>query len=190
MHNIVLLATVLFVSNQFVHSASAGSIDEPLNVCVNNGCDERETVALTPEQVANIKDLFSVPATDPASERKLISRAISKLEVYTGEITGTDNDRAGTWGNFWKPGQLDCISESTNTTTYIEAMSASGLLKWYKAVETEWRSEWLLYGHLTAVIEDQSSGRRYAVDSWVEDNGGPPLIQTLEDWQDKKPPQQ
>jgi len=40
--------------------------------------------------------------------------------------------------------------------------------------------------HWTAVIEDASDYQQYVVDSWFFENGKPPVIQTLEDWLDKK----
>ena len=84
---------------------------------------------------------------------------------------------------FGRSGQLDCIDESTNTTTYLRLLDQAGLLRHHRVVERATRFG-LFVGmpHSTAVIEELDSGNRFAVDSWFHDNGQPPHIVRLEDW--------
>ena len=81
-----------------------------------------------------------------------------------------------------QPGQLDCISESRNTTTYLRLLEAEGLLQWHTVEERQVRHPLIFNVHWSAVIRERTSGERFAVDSWFLDNGKPPFIQPLEDW--------
>jgi hypothetical protein len=82
---------------------------------------------------------------------------------------------------------MDCVDESTNTTTYLTMLLKDGLLKWHNVEDRATRGFFIFgWPHTTAVIRDTVTGQLYVVDSWFLDNGQPPYIQKLEDWRDKK----
>ena len=99
-----------------------------------------------------------------------------------GQLTGTWRDLAKNVKGAGQPGQLDCISESMNTTTYLQQLSDAGLLRWHGVEERRVRHPLIFNVHWTAVIRDDTTGIRYAVDSWFLDNGEPPFIQPLDQW--------
>ncbi|MFQ5642525.1 MAG: hypothetical protein ACE5FQ_02385 [Thiogranum sp.] len=153
----------------------------PFYSCTDYHCDEGETVSLSARQWNQVRALFvSAPTAD--DERRQIRKAIALLEAQVGEITGTSGDLAKNVAGAGLPGQLDCISESRNTTTYLQLLSNDGLLRWHTVEERRLRHPWILDLHWAAVIRDNSTGQRYAVDSWFLDNGQPPYIQPLEQW--------
>ncbi|GMQ86996.1 MAG: hypothetical protein BMS9Abin08_0194 [Gammaproteobacteria bacterium] len=153
----------------------------PFYSCTDYHCDEGETVSLSAQQWSRVRGLFAAPRS-PAEERRQIRKAIALLEVQIGGITGTSHDLAKNVAGAGQPGQLDCISESKNTTTYLQLLNNDGLLHWHTVEERRLRHPWILDLHWAAVIRDKNSGKRYAVDSWFLDNGQPPYIQPLDQW--------
>lgn len=157
----------------------------PFFSCTDYHCDEGQTVHLSDLQWKTVRSLFLEPAASPADEREQIRRAIAMLESEVGGITGTWRDLGENVAGAGLPGQLDCISESKNTTTYLRLLEADGLLRWHSVEAREVRTL-LVFSHWSAVIMDRNSGERYVVDSWFLDNGKPPYIQTLADWKSRR----
>lgn len=155
-------------------------------VCYSHECGRQQFVRLSDRQWQATRALFTPDATSAAAERAMIRRAIAQLEQFTGVLAGTSADRGGNVAGAGLPGQMDCIDESINTTTYLGLLQQDGLLHWHEVQERERRSKWVLDVHWTAVIRETASRQRWAVDSWFLDNGEPPYIQRLEDWLDKE----
>jgi hypothetical protein len=153
----------------------------PFFSCTDYHCDEREIVTLSDDQWHRVVSLF-LSTESPADEREQIRRAIALLETLVGEITGTWRDLAKNVAGAGQPGQLDCISESKNTTSYLQLLSRGSLIRWHDVEERAIRHPWILDLHWSAVIRDRNTGMRYAVDSWFLDNGQPPFIQALDEW--------
>jgi hypothetical protein len=152
-----------------------------LSACVDYHCDRREIVELTAAQWDRVRAEF-VAVDDPAAERRAIRRAIARLETYVGAITGTAQDLAQNRSGAGSAGQLDCIAESLNTTTYLQRLAALGLLRWHVVEPRVRRNLWIVLTHWTAVISERHTGRQFAVDSWFLDNGQLPYVQPLEHW--------
>lgn len=153
------------------------------SICYDHGCASVATVSLSEQQWQWVSNFFRTPAENPDQERKRIAWAIALLEKIVGKLTGTDNDKGGDLEGLGLPGQMDCIDESTNTTTYLRIFNKSGLLKWHE-VEDRVTRGWFITGwpHTTAVIRDTQNNQRYAVDSWFLDNGEPPFVVPLNVW--------
>jgi len=150
------------------------------SVCHDNGCRTLDTLSLNAAQWAAMAGHLA----SPGSERQAISRTIGLFERLVGPMTGTGGDLPGTFSGIGRPGQMDCIDESSNTTTYLQILQQAGLLRWHTVSSRATRG-WFLWGwpHTTAVIRDTTSGRRYAVDSWFGPNGAPAYIVPLGRWQ-------
>ena len=167
-------------------TAAASPGQQSFFVCTDYHCDVGETVALTDRQWQMLRDLFAVAAS-PAEEREGIRQAIALFETDVGAITGTWRDLAGNVAGAGQPGQLDCIAESRNTTTYLKLLLDTGLLKYHTVEPREVRHPLIFNVHWSAVIQERVSGKRFAVDSWFLDNGQPPYIQPLDDWLSGRP---
>ena len=153
--------------------------------CYDFGCKSTREIQLQPAQWRQIRALFAAGVNDSASEKQAIRRAVALLERFTGEISGTYRDRAGNYPGTDIPRQMDCIDESTNTFQYLNALQELGLLRWHRVDRKQRRIVWFLT-HWTATIREIGSGELFAVDSWYRDNGEPPYLQPLEDWQQKR----
>lgn len=166
---------------------------ERLTHCYNYGCDKRETIKLPSSTLQKINSIFAAPSQNKEQEQEQ-NRIIKSLQIFEndiGEITGTKNDKGGTFLVYKndtpeaKSFQQDCIDESTNTTTYLTLLNNLGYLKFYTPAFPANRQPFASgnrWWHQTAIIKDIETGERYAVDTWFEDNGTAGYIVPLKDW--------
>ena len=120
-------------------------------------------------------------AHSAAEERKQIVQAVGLLEYISGQQSPTHRDKALNAVDVKWPGQMDCIDESKNTTTYLRFLDSSGLFRWHKVL-TRVRRRNFIFQHWTGRILDINNKQEYAVDSWYFDNGHPPYTQKIGDW--------
>ena len=153
--------------------------------CYDFGCKSNQQVRYNAQQWTDIKQLFTSEALTSSQEKQAIRKAIAMMESFSGEIAGTSLDKAGNYPGYDIAKQLDCIDESTNTYQYLNALEELYLLKWHKIEPKKRRTVWF-FDHWTAVISENSTSQKFAVDSWYRDNGEPPYIQLLQDWKVKK----
>ena len=133
---------------------------------------------------ARFESMFDPPAATPWEERQRIRAAIALMEQIAGEQTPTHVDLGGPL--VYAPyGSMDCVDESTNTTTYLRLFDEQGWLRHHVVLRVVTRAPWFDV-HNTAQIMERESGARFVVDSWYGDNGEPPFIQDVHDWMKKK----
>ena len=167
--------------------------------CYDYGCQTKVTLSLPETTQRSLYQIFTPPPQNAAQEREKISKAIGRFETDIGQITGTKNDKYGTF-RLYQDGtpesrrfQQDCVDESTNTTTYLSLLHQMGLLHFHSPSFPSSRQPFLSGGswwHQSATIKDNKTGRRYAVDSWFDNNGHPAHIVTLDQWHDGWKPTQ
>ncbi|MGI9387632.1 MAG: hypothetical protein ACR2OX_09395, partial [Methyloligellaceae bacterium] len=82
--------------------------------------------------------------------------------------------------------QQDCVDEATNTTSYLMFLDKQGLLKHHTvgipfSKGRIWRGvkNW---PHWTAVLQEKKGGQRWAVDSWIYENGENPAVVKVDEW--------
>ncbi len=157
-----------------------------LTVCFDFGCKTRQEVYVhTPEWRAVAEHLSA--SQNAADERDRVATAVAFMEQIVGALTPTGRDRGGNdfEGDDWT-GQMDCIDESTNTTSYLNLFQERGLLKWHRVKDPVYRAPRIFDQHWAAQIEHTATGRHYAVDSWYKDNGQRPYVQMVEAWKRKE----
>lgn len=155
-----------------------------LTVCKNYGCSARVTVALTAAEWNDVTNVFAARASDAAGEREQIRHAIAIFETVIGPKSGTANDRAGAdLISFDREGQMDCIDEAFNTTSYLDLLARAGLLRLHDVGAPQARGFFIdQRPHNTATLVERSSGVIYAVDSWFHENGAMPETVSLKTW--------
>jgi hypothetical protein len=159
-----------------------------LNICIDYHCDFRQDIQMSEEHFQRLEQLFET-GSSAAEERHTIAQAIALMEQIAGEQSETWRDLEQNRGEGSQKGQLDCISESTNTTTYLQMLEKHRLMRWHRLMPRERRNPWLVDFHWTAVIQETTGNRSFAVDSWFLKNGEPPLIQPIEAWLSGKDPE-
>jgi hypothetical protein len=153
------------------------------SVCYGHTCQYYVTLSLAADDWQYIRNIFSFPAVYAGEEREQIRKAIAYLETIIGEMTGTANDRGENFTGMGESGQMDCVDEATNTSSYLTMMQADNLLKWHTVDYRVSRGIGSFQApHFTAVIREKQGGKYFAVDSWFLDNGEPPFIVPLVVW--------
>lgn len=155
-------------------------------VCAAYGCRKYYSMGLSGREVTRVRLAFGGAAENAAEERDALRRAVAELELIVGPKTGTGVDEPGAAIiNFSREGQMDCIDESFNTTTYLTLLAADGLLLFHD-VDKPLRRGYFLnrWPHNTATVVERASGQRYAIDSWFHGNGVPPEVVTADVWLD------
>jgi hypothetical protein len=162
----------------------AATSPEAIPVCYNFGCKVEDTVTLTPQVWLEVSGWFQPPPQSAEEERDRIKKAIGWMEVVVGNHTPTHRDTGldlELGGQF--PGQLDCIDESLNTTTYLRLFENQGLLRFHRVLDRAYRRA-ILDQHWAGQVEELDTGTRYVFDSWFQDNGILPYVQEVGQWQD------
>jgi hypothetical protein len=151
--------------------------------CHGYGCRIVTPVQFGAAELARLSAPFS-RVKDPAGERQALAEAVQIYERIAGARVGTSADAAKMQLGQGADDQLDCIDEATNTTSLMRVLSGQGVLRHHEVLEPVARGFFLdgRYPHATAAVAERESGARWAIDSWPEANGNPPLIQPLRDW--------
>ena len=170
---------------------------ESVTICYNYGCAATATVVYGRKQLAEVRDLLD-DAVDAAHERELIGVVVGRLLGWAGRQSPIGADRGGNYADDGVNGRMDCIDHSTTTTRLLRMLERRGWLRWHRVVEPEVRTRFLVFDHWSAVIEEEPkapfrddsphSRKRYAVDSWFNDNGQPAVVIPLDLWLDWEGP--
>ena len=156
------------------------------SVCFQHSCAMVEHVSLTSDQWRKVASFFSPEAVNAEQERRQIADAVAWMEVAVGSQIDALDDRGGNLEGFMANGnQLDCVDESTNSTTYITMIQNAGFLKFHRVEKRATRGGIFFGGvwpHSTAVISEVETGHKWAVDSWFFDNGEKPTVVQLRKW--------
>jgi len=107
-----------------------------VDLCSTVGCQTRTMVELSGEELAVAKQTLGA-AKDAKAERRAMAKVIAFLELYACGRNRTCKDRPGVGGG--RTGQLDCVDEATNTTSYMLWMELNGLLKHHRTTLPDWK---------------------------------------------------
>jgi hypothetical protein len=155
------------------------------SVCTSFACESSVAVSLTDEEKRRLVEIFEPAPESAAEERRRIASAVGLMERMIGPRAGTANDAPrNLWVEGRPRGQLDCMAETANTSTYLLIMQSEKLIRFHRPAETETRGTILFDYHNTAAVEETATGRMFAVDSWFGENGDPAHVVPLADWED------
>lgn len=172
--------------NYYKEKKVAAPADGVFTHCSQYGCKRLTPLSISPQDWQGIEAAFGPPALNAEEERNKIKETVGYFERLIGPRTGTETDVAGTFRKLGD-GQLDCVDESTNTTSYLLLLQERGLLNFHTVSSPDTRFPIIHAGrwpHQTAVMIDRETRTPYAVDSWFYDNGKPAEIVTLESWKE------
>ena len=159
-------------------------------VCHTYGCKQKYTFRPSKTDLGKLEAILAKGDKDPQAERKAIGHAVEWFENRVGPLMGSDKDKGGLdLASSGVRGQMDCIDEASNTTSLLSFAELHGFLKHHKVQSPVARGFFLdgRYPHATAVVKVKTSGEKYAVDSWIHDNGVYPEIKPLKVWLAESP---
>lgn len=153
------------------------------NVCHGYGCTSITNVSISDNEWVKVRTLFVRRPQNAEEERKRISLAIALLERIVGPKAGIEGDIGGAT-YFGKTGQLDCVDEAANTTSYLSFLRNDGLMTYHDIGEP------VIYGNMlvnnwpsnSATIIERGTSNQYAVDSFWHNNGSEPEILPVYLW--------
>lgn len=153
-------------------------------VCHGFDCSYKTPYAVSAEDLSRFAEIMAQGEASPEAERKAIVAANMYYEERAVLSIGVRDKAKSNIRQSRVRGQMDCIDESTNTRSMLLFLAQNGWLKHHKV---EWNvSRGLLldgrYFHSTAVIKENATGEKWAVDSWYEATGGAPDVVPLSYW--------
>ena len=168
-----------------VNAPTSNSVE----VCHAYGCRTRTRYRFSAADITELNKLMASTrkADTAAEERRAVAYAVGWIERRVGAVIGTASDRPGMdFAASGDPTQQDCVDEATNTTSYLVFLKGQGLIKHHE-VEQPFAKENYLRGiegwtHWTAVLRENTSGVRWAVDSWIYANGENPAVVEADKW--------
>jgi hypothetical protein len=156
-------------------------------VCHGFGCNYRAIVVLTDADRARLSQILAAGAASAAAERRAVAAAGAWFDRRIAPAAGTRGHvaRAGIDYMFDK-GQFDCIDASRNTTGLLLVLQELKLLR-HHDVDVPVARGYLFDGittpHVTAVLTERKTGKKWAVDAWTRGYGQAPEIMPLSAWQ-------
>ncbi len=147
-------------------------------VCSAYGCKTQQKFTFSDRFIEAMKKLYTdLGVSDGFSERQFIKKAIAAMEKESMVSLGLKDDRPSIdlFGN-GDPGQLDCVDEATNSTSFLLILNDAGLIKHHRILGPIWKGGLTRWTHYAALIEDRKTKVQYAIDSGVTKQGGEPYI--------------
>ncbi len=159
-------------------------------VCHAYGCQKQTPVKFSRNEIKKIAAIMrkTKRSNTPHEERRAIAYAVGWIERHVGRKIGTSADRPGMeFAGSGDPTQQDCVDEATNTTSYMLVLENNGLLKHHTVGRPFSKGNVLVGGvanwpHWTGVLWEKSSKQKWAVDSWIYENGENPAVVEAEKW--------
>jgi len=180
-----------------IHYVSFGATPPEGNrvtICHGYTCKKQDPYTFSKSDLAEIAALMKkIKRGDtPHEERRAVAYAIANMEVKVGNKLGIKDVAGMQFSASGNPTQEDCVDEATNTTSFLLVLYANGLIKQH-TVEGPMSKENLAKGivkfnpvqywpHFSAVLKETKTGQKYAVDSWLFDQGENPAVVKVEDW--------
>ncbi|MCC3861430.1 hypothetical protein [Pseudemcibacter aquimaris] len=185
MKNITLTFLILMVSacsysnDKLIGHADNLESHRSFGVCHGYGCKNYQTTGLTDQEWARVEYIFNGDVKNAEEERMLIAKSIALIEQFIGPKTGTANDKAkAAVISLNTKGQMDCIDEAFNTSSYLYLMRQAGFIKFHTLGKPLRRNfNELSYPHSSATIHEIGKEKiitgdgHFVVDSWFHENG-------------------
>jgi len=154
-----------------------------ITVCHAHGCQKQEIFTFTAADINDVGTLMDYVRNGdtPEGERRAIAYAIAWMERRVGPATGTAGDQASL-GFMNASGQLDCVDEATNATSYLMVLQSHGLMRHHFVIRPFSKASFFKWPHFAAMMQERRTGKVYAVDSGVGPNGSNPAITLASEW--------
>ncbi len=181
----LLLAGCTSAQNTSTLSANYAAPAKLIKLCSGFGCAIEEKFSFNAEDNEVLRQIMGKNTQSPADERASIALAIGEMEKMTRNKLRFRPDQAKANARYnGIRGQMDCVDESLNTTSYLFHLKSLGLLKHHNP-DKHFAERGLIidgrYPHKSATMRD-ASGKRWTVDSWYRENGQSAQIMEYAKW--------
>lgn len=143
-----------------------------VHVCGGAGCAWKVKFKFTVGDLTVLKGLLSASRT-ASQERKAIANTVAWSERRTCSTSGLCSNPGGSGG------LTDCTDEAANVSSFLLVMQP--YLRFHRVIPPLHRMKLFSWPHWAGRIQD-STGRRWIVDSYFKPNGRRPIITREEQW--------
>ena len=162
-----------------------------LRLCFNWSCARKDIMAFTASDMALIKTRIATCSGSSLYDRlQQVRIGIWQMELLAqthqpllaNDLAINDFEEAVS-------GRMDCVDNTSNTTTFLNILRDIGGLSGWTVSSPKVRNRFDLTGvHWTAVITDKETGAPWSVDSWYRPHGHLPMVMPLRDWSNEEKP--
>jgi len=159
-----------------------------LRLCFNSSCARTEMLTFSAADMEKVKgQLAYCPGSILYDRLQRVRIAVWQMETLAQKYAPLlANDREVNDREYGVDGRLDCVDEASNTTTYLAILTDLGQLPSWRVEKPSVRNPLDFNSvHWTAVLKDQVTGKKWAVDSWFRPNGHLPIVLPLKNWRDE-----
>ncbi|MGH8120071.1 MAG: hypothetical protein ACRESK_05585, partial [Gammaproteobacteria bacterium] len=159
-----------------------------LRLCFNSSCARTETVKFSAADMEKVKgQLKYCPERYMYDRLQRVRIAVWQMEKLAQKYEPLlANDREVNDREYGVDGRMDCVDDASNTATYLAILTDLGQLpSWRVEVPGVRKPLDINSVHWTAVLKDEVSGEKWAVDSWFRPNGHLPIVLPLNIWEDE-----
>ncbi len=156
-----------------------------LRICYNWSCWYRETMTFTASDMELVKRrMATCQGTSLHDRLQHVRIGIWQMESLAQKYQPLlGNDRSINDFDKEAEGRMDCVDNSSNTTTYLHILRDIGELPGWTVSPPEVRKRLDVTAvHWTAVIIDTDSGVPWSIDSWFRPNSHLPMVMPLQSW--------
>ena len=167
--------------------ADDGSI--MLRICYNWSCGRRQVLNFTADDMDTVKNKMAIcPDTTLHDRLQQVRIGIWQMETLAQKYQPLfANDLAINDSEADKQGRMDCVDNTSNTSTYLHILRDIGVLSGWTVSSPIVRNRFDVGSvHWTAVISDTESNQQWSVDSWYRPNGHLPIVMPLKSWRKSK----
>lgn len=165
------------INDHYSTFSTAMPRERRLTFCSAYGCRTQKGMTISADTLLGLRALYENKVRDGVSERAFFAEAIAVLEKATSEAAGVKDDRVSIdFSGAGDPGQLDCVDEATNSTSFLLILGTYGMVRFHRIRKPLWKGGVLRWTHYMAIVVDTKTGVDYAIDSGVTKTGGKPLI--------------
>jgi hypothetical protein len=153
--------------------------------CHGYGCTRRLAVSVDGAWLSRARSTLRAAQGSASAERRAIGEVIRSYTAYLASSLGGKPDVPGSpFRMSGVHGQMDCLDETSNTTSLLLVLQEQGFLTHHVVEHPESRGFFLdgRYPHFTAVIAEKQTGAGWAVDPWEKAPGQRPDILPLDQW--------
>jgi hypothetical protein len=156
-----------------------------LRICYNWSCSEMRSLTFSREELDSVKAAMQrCPDTGFHDRVQRMRIGIWQMELLAQKhLPILANDREINEFDRDVNGRLDCVDNSSNTTTYLQVLHDLAQLPGWTIANAEVR-DLMDFGnvHWTAVVIDDKTKKPWSVDSWFRPNGHLPFVMPLPSW--------
>jgi hypothetical protein len=153
--------------------------------CHGYGCALRLAISVDGAWLNRAVASLRAAQGSPDAERRALAEVVRSYTAYVAASFGGKPDVPGSPPQMsGVHGQMDCLDETTNTTSLLLILQDQGLLTHHVVEHPESRGFFFdgRYPHFTAVIAEKRTGAEWAVDPWKKPPGHRPDILPLDRW--------